>query len=238
MVSKNNVLFLVIFVVMGLAVIIGVLASSDKADRAAQAAVQARQQQAAAHQAEDHRRQVWAHHLKRDAWDKAHPAEVARRNVEAQERLRQQAVAREEQATRDAEASRVAAAAQAAADARAEKEAHPCDTADALELKAVAAATANDWQLTYDTSMSGIHYNDECDSDNDKIVNAGFFLSFKANAEHELGSGDWQTDYNQANQLLVECQTTPGIYGTHLAGVCESQEQGNISRQTHWEMGD
>jgi len=65
-----------------------------------------------------------------------------------------------------------------------------------------------------------------------------YLLSFKATAGHSLGSGDWRTDFNQANALLVECQSTPGLYGTRVGARCETQEHSNISWETNWDMGN
>jgi hypothetical protein len=74
-----------------------------------------------------------------------------------------------------------------------------------------------------------------CDDENEQIVDRGFLLSFKAEAEHYLSSGDSRTDINQATTLLAQCQTLPGIYGTHLGAVCESQEEINIRRKIDWD---
>jgi hypothetical protein len=91
-------------------------------------------------------------------------------------------------------------------------------------------------QGAYDAAVSGLHYTDLCDVPIVKMVDGGYLLSTKALTEHDLGSGDWRTDYNQANALLVECQTTPGIYGTHGGAQCETQEHNNIAWETHWDM--
>jgi hypothetical protein len=92
-------------------------------------------------------------------------------------------------------------------------------------------------QAQYDSAISGLIWLDRCDGDDDqKTVMKGYLLSMKAYAEHDLGEGDYQTDFNEANQLLVECQTTPGIYGTHEAAECETQENYNIRATTNWEM--
>lgn len=93
-------------------------------------------------------------------------------------------------------------------------------------------------QATYDTAVSGMHYAEMCDSSTAKILNEGYLLSFKGVSEHALGSGDWRTDLNQANALLVECQTTPGLYGTRVGAQCETQEHSNISWETRWDTAD
>ena len=203
----------------------------------------ATQQQVAAErqrQAQEHKRKLaaqqearkqkqlaWQAHVKRDAWNNAHPEEVARKKAAVlatqreQERLAAERAHREE-AQRNEE-NRVA---------------HACETANTLEREAARHINADEYQATYDSSMSGLHYNALCSDETDKLINKGYFMSFKAYAEHQLGNGDWRTDFNEANQLLVECQTTPGVYGTHTAALCETQEKNNISSETHWEMGE
>ena len=73
---------------------------------------------------------------------------------------------------------------------------------------------------------------------NNKMLAECYLVSFKATAGHSLGSGDWRTDFNQANALLVECQSTPGLYGTRVGARCETQEHSNISWETNWDMGN
>jgi hypothetical protein len=75
-----------------------------------------------------------------------------------------------------------------------------------------------------------------CGNDDDNLLNKAYLMSFKALSEHYLSSGDSATDLNQANALLVECQTHPGFYGTHTGAQCETQENNNIRTQTNWEM--
>ena len=110
-----------------------------------------------------------------------------------------------------------------------------CKQADDLERK---ASKATDHSTMYALAVKGLAVNARCDDDHDQMVNKAFMLSFKAYAEHYLPHGDSRTDFNQANQLLVECQTTPGIYGTHLAAQCETQEQNNIKTTTNWDIYD
>jgi hypothetical protein len=111
-----------------------------------------------------------------------------------------------------------------------------CDIASSREHSAVAHLDNDQYQAAYDDAVSGLNHNDNCSYDDAEMVNKGYLLSIKALAEHHLSSGDSQTDLNQANQLLVECQTQPGLYGTSTAASCETQEQNNISQQTNWEM--
>jgi zinc ribbon protein len=115
-------------------------------------------------------------------------------------------------------------------------DADPCESATQFEKKAVAAVNAGDYEQAYDYAGQGIDENGGCDDDNSSLVNSGYLLSMKGLAEHYLPQGDSRTDLNQANQLLVECQTNPDLYGTATAAGCETQEQNNISAMTNWEM--
>ena len=111
-----------------------------------------------------------------------------------------------------------------------------CQIADSRERQAADYINHDHYQKTYDTAVSGLHYVSLCDDDDDNLENRAYLLSFKAIAEHNLSSGDSRTDLNEANTLLVECQTHPGFYGTNVGAQCESQEQYNIQDQTNWEM--
>lgn len=111
-----------------------------------------------------------------------------------------------------------------------------CQTADQRERQAADYINNDQYQKTYDTAVSGLHYVELCGNDDDNLLNKGYLMSFKALAEHHLSSGDSATDLNEANALLVECQTHPGFYGTHVGAQCETQENNNIKTQTNWEM--
>lgn len=127
-------------------------------------------------------------------------------------------------------------------DATAEATATPyvdyCGKATSYERKAMSDVDASNYRAAYDLAKKGLSANANCANDDDQIVNEGYLLSAKGYAEHFLPEGDSRTDMNQANQLLVECQTRPGLYGTHVAAQCESQEQNNISATTDWEMNE
>jgi hypothetical protein len=111
-----------------------------------------------------------------------------------------------------------------------------CGTADQRERQAASYINNGEYQKTYDTTVSGLHYVELCNNDDDNLLNKAYLMSFKALAEHHLSSGDSKTDLNEANQLLVECETHPGFYGTHVGAQCETQETNNIQQQTNWEM--
>jgi hypothetical protein len=111
-----------------------------------------------------------------------------------------------------------------------------CTAADQRERQAADYLNNHEYQKTYDTVVSGLHYVSICDNDDDNLENKAYLLSFKAFAEHYLSSGDSKTDMNEANALLVECQTHPGFYATHVGAQCETQENNNIQTETNWEM--
>jgi hypothetical protein len=123
----------------------------------------------------------------------------------------------------------------AAAERRAEEERNHdyCQDADKAERD---AADTSVGRRQYQMVLVGLRANERCSNDTDQLINKGYLLSFKTMSEHALGAGDWRTDFNQANQLLVECQTRPGLYGTKAAAQCETQEGYNIHASTQWEM--
>ena len=175
-------------------------------------------------------------HLRREEWDRAHPEVVAKRKAEAAVRAKEQA---------RVEAAQQAAQQQAAAQAETEKRrqeaeasrlAHACDTALDYEKQAMRDVDAGSYQDAYENANSGLKYNDSCDNDTQQGINKGYLLSARGFAEHHLSVGDSRTDLNQANALLVQCQTAPGVYGTAAGAGCETQEQNNIRAQTDWDL--
>jgi hypothetical protein len=109
-----------------------------------------------------------------------------------------------------------------------------CD--EALAHERTAASDGISHQAAYNAAVAGLADNEHCSNDDQHLINEGYLLSMKGMAEHYLKDGDSQTDLNQANALLVECQTRPGIYGTHTGAACETQEMNNIKAPTNWEM--
>lgn len=114
--------------------------------------------------------------------------------------------------------------------------AHHDYCADALKYEKIAASNGVSHSSAYGASIKGLAANERCDNETEQLVNKGYLLSMKAFAEHYLRDGDSRTDFNQANALLVECQTRPGLYGTRTGAGCETQEQYNIRAQTNWEI--
>jgi hypothetical protein len=180
-----------------------------------------------------HKRKNWEEHLKREAWNKAHPEIVEKRRQEALAKQRAQLALQQEQRRSEA----AAAAAQREHDYRV---AHACDISNSEERKAMTAVDAGDYRSAYAIAQSGLSHLDLCqDDDTVKNIDRGWLLSAAGFAAHGIGrSEEARTDFNQANQLLVECQTTPGIYGTRAAANCETQEQYNIRAQTNWDLED
>jgi hypothetical protein len=140
---------------------------------------------------------------------------------------------RERQRVEAAQHQRDLAAAERARREEAERNHDYCADADKAER---AAADAPVGRRQYQISVAGLAANERCSNDINQLINKGYLLSFKAMSEHAIGVGDWRTDFNQANQLLVTCQTTPGLYGTKVAAQCETQEGYNIRASTQWEM--
>lgn len=182
------------------------------------------------------KRALWTAHLRREAWDRAHPQIVAQRKAVAKAKAEALAgaVAARLQAQREQSAREEAARREQ--QAKADKLAHACDTALDYEKQSVKDIDAGSYQDAYDNATHGLDYNESCDNDTAQMVNKGYLLSMKGMAEHHLSVGDSRTDLNQANALLVECQTTPGLYGTKTAASCETQEEYNIRAQNDWDM--
>jgi hypothetical protein len=108
---------------------------------------------------------------------------------------------------------------------------------DAVKQEKIAAAkSSTSPRAAYNAAVAGLAANEKCDNENANLINKGYLLSMKAYAEHGLGNNEWHTDFNQANALLVQCQTTPGLYGTRTGAECETQEKNNISAETNWDI--
>lgn len=156
-----------------------------------------------------------------------------------QEKARELRVAQAAQAIREAKARQEAAAGERrrrVAEAAAYAAAHHDYCKEALDDEKITSADSTSYRRAYDAAVSGLTANEKCADDTDRLINEGYLLSMKGMAEHHLAIGDWRTDFNQANQLLVECQTKPGLYGTHVAASCETQEHYNISAETNWDI--
>jgi len=111
-----------------------------------------------------------------------------------------------------------------------------CTNAMGFHAKAVDAVNAGGFQRAYDLANKGLALADGCEPDNFQGLTKGMLLSDRAFAEHHLPQGSARTDFNQANQLLVACQTDPDFYGKETAANCETQEQNNIQAETNWEI--
>jgi hypothetical protein len=168
---------------------------------------------------------------------KAHgkPGSFTIRQVVDQEQGRENARSAERQRLADAQA-----AAEQKARERQERvayeAAHHDYCGDAMNDEHIASSSSSSHQTAYDASVKGLAANDQCTDEDSHLGDEGYLLSMKALAEHYFSGGDARTDFNQANALLVECQTRPRLYGTRVGASCETQEQNNIQAQTNWEM--
>lgn len=113
-----------------------------------------------------------------------------------------------------------------------------CAEATADSNKSVAREKASDHRGAYNAAQAGLKANESCEDGDNHLLNEAYLLSDRAFSEHYLAEGDWRTDFNQSNALLVECQTRPGLYGTHTGASCETQEGYNIRQTTNWEMNE
>ena len=113
---------------------------------------------------------------------------------------------------------------------------NPCIYANGRINQGWTDYNASAYKAAYADAVKGLAVNKNCESDRIATFNKGFLLSVKGVAEHYLPQGDARTDLNQAEMLLEQCQTTPGIYGTHLGAECETQEENDIKATTNWEM--
>jgi hypothetical protein len=113
-----------------------------------------------------------------------------------------------------------------------------CAEANAFEANAFDLYNINkNYRASYNAAVKGLAASEQCSRSNAfRDMHDGFLLSVKGMAEHHLPNGDSQTDLNQANVLLMKCQTAPGFYGTHNGAFCETQMQNNISWQVRWQM--
>ena len=110
-----------------------------------------------------------------------------------------------------------------------------CNDAVSHTNQAFLDFNSGDYSGGYENATIAVHLADSC-TDASMPATKGFALSARAFNEHHLIVGDATTDLNQAEQLLSECQTQPGYYGTHDGAACETKEQNNISTKTNWDM--
>lgn len=110
-----------------------------------------------------------------------------------------------------------------------------CENAVAHSNQALNDLNAGDYSGGYKNANTAVRLSESCDSTDMPSVK-GFALSFKAFNEHHLSEGDSETDMNQAEQLLSDCQSQPGYYGTHAGALCDTQEENDIQTKTDWEM--
>jgi len=110
-----------------------------------------------------------------------------------------------------------------------------CDNAVQHSNQAFTDFNAGDYSGGYKNADTAVRLADSCSGTDTPSVK-GFALSARAFNEHHLSYGDSTTDLNQAEQLLADCQTQPGYYGTHRGALCETQEENDISTKQNWDM--
>ena len=111
-----------------------------------------------------------------------------------------------------------------------------CTMARQRTQEAAQYENAGEYQREFDASVSGLNYANACEDGDLKTRTKGFLLAAKAVAEHKLGSGDSETDLDEAIMLLEKCQTDPRFYGTDEGAQCESMEDTATRLKTSWEM--
>jgi hypothetical protein len=97
----------------------------------------------------------------------------------------------------------------------------------ALDDQRHAADGAISRRESYDASVAGLAENAGCGNRIARIVNEGYLRSTLAAAEHELGLGDWITEFKRADQLLTQCETLPELQATSAPADCLAQRRFN-----------
>lgn|GEM_PF-4968675 len=101
----------------------------------------------------------------------------------------------------------------------------PCSRA--VEQQRIAADATISRQASYDAAVAGLAENAQCGDRAARVVNEGYLRSTLAAAEHELGVGDWRTDFKRADELLARCQTMPELQATKAPADCLAQRRFN-----------
>lgn len=110
-----------------------------------------------------------------------------------------------------------------------------CKSAVQHSNQAFSDFNAGDYSGGYKNAETAVQLSESC-SENDLPSVKGFALSAKAFNEKHLSQGDSATDINQAIQLLSDCQSRPGYYGTHEGALCDTQEENDIKTKDNWDM--
>jgi hypothetical protein len=107
-----------------------------------------------------------------------------------------------------------------------------CSTARTLVAAALTNARAHRMEASFAAATSGLRAVPLCDDDVLATAVEGTLLSTKARAERALGRGDWRTDVDIADLLLVQCELRAQSTRARLRAQCESQENENIAERT------
>ena len=111
-----------------------------------------------------------------------------------------------------------------------------CQSAGPALDAASKAKGAKDYQRLFDVASPAIATTERCPVKLVNVIARAELVADRALAEHELKSGDWQTDLNLAKQLFQKCVTDPDWYGTETSGQCETMQKYLIEFETHWDM--
>lgn len=126
--------------------------------------------------------------------------------------------------------------------ARAPLSPRPQETLGACELvvrherEAALAFGLHRYASTYDASQAGIRAAQFCESEDVKTIAGGYLFSLKAESEHALGRGDWRSDFDVAEQLLLTCTAQPETFGNTIASKCRTQQADNAKQRATFEM--
>lgn len=147
----------------------------------------------AAHSLMEHRRAVWANHLRREAWNRAHPEIIAQRKAAA--KARADAEARAESARKEAERAQAAReqAAQRAQEAAAERAREAAATV--LNITGSGIHTTETFQVNDEWALAWSYDCSNFENSGNFIVNVEGDGSGYDAGVNELGSSNSGTEY-------------------------------------------
>jgi hypothetical protein len=123
----------------------------------------------------------------------------------------------------------------AARELPAQPQQHSCETARAFALAAQTAQRTHRLRAAYAAALSGLRYVPACEDRTIQTAAEGELLSFKAFAEHALGTGNWRADFDVADLLLVQCQMMDRRASPALGARCEALENANVAEKVDWD---
>jgi hypothetical protein len=111
-----------------------------------------------------------------------------------------------------------------------------CSTARTLAAAALIDARAHRMEASFAAATAGLRAVPLCDDDVLATAAEGTLLSMKARAERALGRGDWRTDVDISDLLLVQCEIRARNPRARLRALCERQENQNIAERTDGDL--